>query len=361
MSNRGSEWNKWDLHVHTPLSIVQNYGGDNDDIWEKFILDLERLPKEIKVLGINDYFFIDGYKKVLDYKNEGRLKNINLILPVIELRLSHFVGHEKLKKLNYHVIFADESKLTPDIIESQFLAQLYSNVKLEHGYENDSGWAGVVNRESLKDLGEEVRNKTPENKRSGLPGNLQIGFQNISFEKKYIYNALGRGKERNGYLENKFLTAIGKTEWSDFRWDSAPADKKTIINDCDFIFVASKNPDEALVSKSKLIEQKVNSNLLHCSDAHNYSDSQGETNKIGHCFSWIKSDLTFDGLKQVVYEPEERLRIQQLRPEDDKIPARIIDMVEYGDESKRKEIFLNQNLNSVIGVRGVASQLCLKI
>ena len=62
--NRGSEWRKWDLHVHTPLSIEQEYGGNTPEKWERFISDLERLPSEIKVIGINDYIFIDGYKKV---------------------------------------------------------------------------------------------------------------------------------------------------------------------------------------------------------------------------------------------------------------------------------------------------------
>lgn len=61
---RGSEWRKWDLHVHTPASIVQHYGENTEEIWEKYINDLENLPEEIKVLGINDYLFLDGYKKV---------------------------------------------------------------------------------------------------------------------------------------------------------------------------------------------------------------------------------------------------------------------------------------------------------
>jgi hypothetical protein len=46
---RGSEWRKWDLHVHTPLSICQNYGGDTEAVWEKFISDLENLPSEFRV------------------------------------------------------------------------------------------------------------------------------------------------------------------------------------------------------------------------------------------------------------------------------------------------------------------------
>ena len=43
---RGSEWRKWDLHVHTPSSLIQHYGGDTDEVWEKFILDLESLQSE---------------------------------------------------------------------------------------------------------------------------------------------------------------------------------------------------------------------------------------------------------------------------------------------------------------------------
>ena len=63
----GAVWRKWDLHVHTPCSIVQNYGGNTDAAWEDFICDLEKLPSEFKVIGINDYIFVDvinlkGYK-----------------------------------------------------------------------------------------------------------------------------------------------------------------------------------------------------------------------------------------------------------------------------------------------------------
>lgn len=88
----GSTWRKWDLHVHTPSSIVQNYGGNTDDAWESFIADLEKLPPDFKVIGINDYIFVDGYERVLKAKKDGRLTNIDLILPVIELRLDKFAG-----------------------------------------------------------------------------------------------------------------------------------------------------------------------------------------------------------------------------------------------------------------------------
>lgn len=67
-TDRGSEWHKWDLHVHTPRSLCQNYGGDRPEVWERFIGELESLPPEFAAVGINDYWFLDGYRKVREYQ-----------------------------------------------------------------------------------------------------------------------------------------------------------------------------------------------------------------------------------------------------------------------------------------------------
>ena len=111
---RGSIWRKWDLHVHTPASIINNYS--DPDPWERFIRELEQLPPEFKVIGVNDYLFLEGYKYLLFKKQEGRLQNIDLILPVIELRIDKFggtAGH--LSRINYHIIFSNE--IAPEVIE----------------------------------------------------------------------------------------------------------------------------------------------------------------------------------------------------------------------------------------------------
>lgn len=91
---RGSEWAKWDLHIHTPKSIVNGYG-NSENVWEEFLKDLEALPDDFKVLGINDYLFLDGYEKIKHEKEiNGRLSNIKLILPVVEFRIQKFAGVE---------------------------------------------------------------------------------------------------------------------------------------------------------------------------------------------------------------------------------------------------------------------------
>src|SRR3990172_4674424 len=92
MSNfpRGSLWRRWDLHVHTPSSIVQNYGGDTPAAWDSFIEHLKALPPDIAVLGITDYLFVDGYEKLLARRAE--IPNVTTLLPNIEFRLNTFSG-----------------------------------------------------------------------------------------------------------------------------------------------------------------------------------------------------------------------------------------------------------------------------
>jgi len=45
---RGSEWRKWDLHVHSPASA--GYAGT----WEQFEQQIKNA--DCAVIGINDYF-----------------------------------------------------------------------------------------------------------------------------------------------------------------------------------------------------------------------------------------------------------------------------------------------------------------
>ena len=119
---RGSEWRKWDLHVHTPFSILNNQFGNPDEetTWDKYVKELFRkaIEKNIAVIGITDYFSIDGYEKIKNnylnnelklktlftYDEIQKIKNI-LILPNIEFRLNKFVGENSI---NFHVIFSDE-------------------------------------------------------------------------------------------------------------------------------------------------------------------------------------------------------------------------------------------------------------
>ena len=295
--NRGSEWRKWDLHVHTPESIAHEYKKkETEDIWGKYITELEKLPSEIKVLGINDYWFLEGYKKVKQYKDNGRLNNIDLLLPIIEFRLRDYVGSKSLNKINYHIVFSNE--LTAEQIEDEFLKRIVIT-----GLDDRS-----LTIENLTEFGKKIRDETPADKKNQLPSNRQIGFNNFTIELSKI----------NGLLEkklfkDKYIKVIGQTEWSDFRWGGSPADKKALINSCDFVFIASPTLENVKISKQKLIDQEVNHNLLHCSDAHEFNTGKMTSKVLGHCYTWIKANPTFEGLKQALYEPE-RVSLSEQNP-----------------------------------------------
>lgn len=351
---RGSEWRKWDLHIHTPASIVQHYGEDNEETWEKYITDLENLPKQIKVLGINDYLFIDGYKKVKKYKDSGRLKNIDLILPVIEFRIKMFAGvqFENLKRINLHVVFSE--KLSAETIQNQFLNAMTSKYKLTKEIE----WNGVIDRQSLIDLGNKIIASAPETEREKYYSPLIEGFNNINVNVEDVKQIL----ESSSYFKDSYLIGIGKTEWDELRWtDSSIAEKKNIIQEADIIFTAAENEQKYYTAKQKLKENNVNDILLDCSDAHYFSKDNNK-DRIGNCMTWIKADPTFEGLKYAIKEPENRIFIGEI-PEKEKLVnynktkyIHSVSIKKIRNNSKdiwfNNDLVFNKDLVAIIGNKG---------
>lgn len=306
---RGSIWKKWDLHVHTPESLSNNYSGP--DPWERFITELEQLPPEFKVIGINDYIFLDGYRRILAEKAKGRLVNIELFLPVIELRLDKFggsLGH--LSRVNYHIIFSPD--LDSDLIEQQFLNALPSKYVLSPQYEHfrtSAKWAALPTKQSLEDLGKLIIDTVPAVERERFGSPLIEGFNNLCISLDDIQSAL-----QSYYFQGKFLTAVGKTEWADIKWnDQSIAAKKNIINGADIVFISANSVEHWAAAKKKLSEEGVNDLLLDCSDAHSFRASTNK-DRIGKCFTWIKADTTFEGFLQVIHEPKERIFVGEVPP-----------------------------------------------
>lgn len=364
--NKGAQWLKCDLHIHTPISLCSEYGGVTNEIWNKFFEKLESLSEDIKIIGINDYIFLDGYKRVLDYKKNGGLKKVELLLPVIELRIRDFVGSKELNKINYHIIFSDESNLSSEQITSHFLNGLKGKATLNQDYGSGYSWGGVITPESLIEFGQHIYNQTPIEKRTTTKYS-EIGFNNLSFELNKILELLGEGAEPNTYLKGKYLKAIGKAEWEDFRWDGSPADKKTIINSVDFVFTASPTIESTINGKASLTAQAVNNRLLHCSDSHMFAsdDTSTKPKELGHCFTWIKADPTFDGLKQVLIESEERIYIGKTPPIVEKVNDNRTKYIKglsigwitgydgkHGRWFKDVDIELNPELVAIIGNKG---------
>lgn len=353
---KGAEWRKWDLHVHTPCSVVHRYGKNDEETWERFISDLEHLPQEFAVIGVNDYLFLDGYKKLLmEQETNNRLSNV-VLFPVVEFRIEKFAGIDfgPLNRINLHVIFSNE--LTTDTIQSQFLNTL------EQSYQLDSGekWTRCITRKSVEELGKKIKSTIPCEQITKFGSDLEEGFNNLNIKEDQIFSSLNKD-----CFEGKYLIAIGKTEWSELKWtDSSIATKKSIINNASIVFTSAESIDAFYRSKEKLTSQMVNDLLLDCSDAHCFSDTY-EKDRIGNCYTWIKADPTFDGLRHALKEKEERIFIGETPYIFDKVASHrtkyirelSINSIEgyngdYGIWFNNIKIPFNKELIAIIGNKG---------
>ena len=91
---RGSDWRRWDLHIHTPQTKKNDQfeGSTPQEKSDKFYEDVltyisdDDSTKKVAVLGITDYFSIDNYRKVI---SDGKLTDkFELLLPNIEMRIT---------------------------------------------------------------------------------------------------------------------------------------------------------------------------------------------------------------------------------------------------------------------------------
>jgi hypothetical protein len=283
------------------------------------------------------------------------LKNISLILPVIELRVDMFGGSDKLSRINFHAIFSDE--VSADNIQSQFINALEKNYYLDS---DKTLWNAVPTRDSLRDFGQMLIDKTLPEKRTDLPSAEKHGFNNLNFNIDNIRKCL-----ENTYFENKHLTAIGKTEWANFPWGNQfIADKKSLIFGVDFVLTASKNVEEYKSGIKGLKKAGVNSHLIHASDAHSLSTSD-KLNKIGSSLTWIKSDTTFDGLCQALKRFEQRVFVGDIPDKIQSVnnnPTKYIKSIKIEKTNPKfdevwfenLEIEFNHGLVAIIGNKGSA-------
>ncbi|MBE6085480.1 MAG: hypothetical protein E7203_08545 [Selenomonas ruminantium] len=116
------------------------------------------------------------------------------------------------------------------------------------------------------------------------------------------------------------------------------------IDICEIGSASDRNADFYVKTYSKPV--------IAASDAHKTAD-------VGKLFTWIKADKTFDGLRQIIYEPELRVKIQKNEPEI-KSKYQVIEKVSFNHaDFGNQEIPLNPGLNTIIGGRSSGKSILL--
>jgi len=361
---KGSHWARWDLHVHTPFSTLNNNFGNPDDelVWDEYISELfhKAFDLEIACIGITDYFSIKGYRKVSHIlMNHERMEKIFegnnqlvdyaksvLLLPNIELGLNTFVGD---CSVNYHVIFSEE--LEADEIETNFLERLTCSVDKV----KDIGTEDVSLKEiNINKIGRKLKQE------QGFPGtDYLVGLQNITVN----HEDVSKQHNKDEFKSKHIIVLPCDEDLSRLDWAGRDhLTRKGIIKSCHAFFTSNPSTVEwALGKKSPTVESYIYEfgrlrPCLHGSDAHGYPEL---FNPDGQRYCWIKALPTFNGLFQILSEPKDRIRIQQEKP-DYKDSYKLIDYVQIEDEKVQSDkIFLNENLNCLIGGRSTGKSLLL--
>jgi ABC-type lipoprotein export system ATPase subunit len=381
--NKGSEWRKWDLHVHTPESGMSNQFGD----WDEYVktLFLTAIKQEVVVLGITDYFTIDGYKKLKteylsndvklkelfpDCEQRERIKNIR-IFPNIEFRLKTIIGKHRI---NYHVIFSDEVAIQD--IEENFLHDI------EFAYENEpfeTQDKSKLKKNNLIEFGRKI--KTEQATFKGAP--FEIGCTTAVVDDSQIIKILTTKKEK---FKNKYIIVIPVDEdLSSISWNGQDHNvRKGYIQQTNAFFATNENTIQFAQGKKHptisdyIKEFKSIKPCFSGCDAHSCAEIEkwlGQHVKIFNStnlnkidvekkITWIKADPTFEGLKQTLNEVD-RVCIKEISPIKTKIQnnrtkyikkIRInqIDSYDgkYGKWFQNVEIPLNPELVAIIGHKG---------
>ncbi|RIM63414.1 TrlF family AAA-like ATPase [Staphylococcus xylosus] len=331
--NRGSEWNIWDLHIHTPDTWLNNNFKHKD--WETYITTIEN--KNVKVLGITNYFNVEDYFKVKEFKKSGRLENIELILPNVELRLNDFTS--KSKGVNFHVIFSDK---VDEYIQELFLDKLsFSN----------NGNSYSCNKKDLIRLGRDFKNNHNLSEKEAL----EEGLIQFKVDIEEIVRTL---KNNSRIFDGNYLMGASNKSSdgaSGLQEGQQASQRQRIYNYSDFVF-SSNQADKEFFLNNNILDKLIP--CIHGSDAHEYKKICEPDNKR---YTWIKGELSFEGLQQIKHEPSKRVKIQSNHPEN-KINYNVIDKIQFKEEGKllgKNSVYLSSGLNVIIGGKSSGKSILL--
>lgn len=305
---RGSEWGKWDLHVHTPKSFLANgYGACTID---DFVNEIA--AQGIIVVGLTNYFRFDD-DELGEIREKLFAKGI-AVFPNLEFRTQ---PHNKdNEEMHVHVVFSDKT----------------SKEKID----------GFLGR--LKTVDDKYcKNLTPD----------EIKNTSITFDA--LKTAL-EGDKAIRHLEDYIIIACPRGDGS-FRpsaADDGRGNNLAVMIDKKSDALFGKKEDTEFFLKTDRYESARQKPVFLCSDAH-------EKASLGKGFTWVKADTTFEGLKQTLYEPADRVKIQDRHPGDSKSARVVIDKATYKHSSgTEKTVVFNRDLNSIIGVRGSGKSTLLR-
>lgn len=333
----GALWRRWDPHLHAPGTLLNDqFGGD----WNGYLSVMEDASPVIEVLGVTDYFSIGCYQRVRKHHQEGRLPNVKLLFPNVEMRLD--LATERKRAINLHLLFSPEDENHESQIE-RVLAELSFEYK---------GRVYRCTPGDLKSLGQ-AHNPSQQNgeaaRREGANqfkitlDKLRAVFRSDKWiVKNCIVAVCGSSHDGTGGLQAD---------------DSFTAMRREVERFAQVIFAPTASVRDFWLGKhpnwnAAYLEREFGGKkpCLHGSDGHDVSRT-GTPDRQRYC--WIKGDPTFESLRQAILEPEERVWIGNEAPERHDSSMCVAEAITHATPwLSSGPILLNPGLIAIIGSRG---------
>lgn len=336
MTNSGSRWLRWEPHIHAPGTVLNDQfkGADNR---EQYLTKIEAASPTIRALGVTDYYLLDTYQEIREAKyRDGRLKDVDLIFPNVELRLAF--GTVKGNWVNCHLLVNPEEA---DHVEAtqRFLSQLTFDA---------FGDRFNCTPDGLTRLGTKVD--------GGLSGRAALARGATQF--KVSFEQLVEAYRAVEWAGKNILIAVAGSEHdgtSGMRGEAEGAQRQEVEKFADIIFSSSSSQREYWLGR-KTSESDIRTRYgglkpcLHGSDAHDNSKVGAPD---GNRYSWVKGGAHFDTLKQAAIDPSGRAYVG-VAPPTRATPSQVISRVTIKNTewAKTPEIHLNPGFVAIIGARG---------
>ncbi|OWR20261.1 TrlF family AAA-like ATPase [Brevundimonas diminuta] len=337
MLSRGSEWRRWEPHIHAPGTVMNNqFSGPT--AWEDYLTALEQAKPVIQAVAVTDYYVTDTYEEVLRQREAGRLPHAELVFPNVELRLD--VATAKGGFVNLHLFVSPED---PDHVAElrRLLSRLQFNV-MQDRFD--------CTKEDLIRLGKKADPKITDDGAALSYGANQF---KVNFQK------LREVFSESSWAKKNILIGVagGATDGtSGVREAADQTIRREIESFAHVIFASSEAQRDFWLGKRDLTPAEVRSRYgglkpcLHGSDAHKLEDV---ATPFGDRFSWIKGALEFDALRQACIDPGGRAHVGA-EPPASATPSQVIAQIEILDAPwvTTPVIPLNPGLVAIIGARG---------
>ncbi len=336
-TGRGSVWRRWDPHIHAPGTLFNDqFAGD--DPWEEYLASIETSEPRIEAIGVTDYYGTETYRKLLEYKGNGRLPDVGLLFPNIELRLD--IATVSGNWANIHLLVSPED--SDHLKEAErFLSRLT--------FESPVGKYACT-PDDLTLLGFKLDPKISDAKAALRYGASQFKVNLAQLRDEF---------RADGWHKTNILIAVAgsKTDGtSGVREAGDTTLRQSIERFAHIIFASSVAQREFWLGrradKPEEIRERYGSlkPCLHGCDAHD-NDKVGKPE--GDRFSWVKGAPVFDALRQAGIDPASRAYVGAVPPSGAS-PSQVIREVRIQDApwAKTPVIPLNRGLVAIIGARG---------